>query len=155
MKSIIVYSSQTGNTRKLAETIKDVLADSSQIYHIEDAPDPSEFDEIYLGFWLMAGKPDPKAQAYLQKVKTQKLFLFATHGAASQSAHAKNAIEAAKKLAPEADIIGTFNCPGEVNPSVLEKVRSKPEPPVWLDDAPDAEGHPDEADLNALRKMLQ
>ena len=61
----------------------------------------------------------------------------------------------AKKMAPDADVIGTFNCPGEVSPAVLEKAGSKPEPPVWLADAPAANGHPDETDLKNIGLALE
>ncbi|RPJ77609.1 MAG: flavodoxin family protein [Deltaproteobacteria bacterium] len=154
MKSIVVYSSQTGNTKKLAEAVYSALRGEKSIYPVGEAPAPSGFDLVCVGFWLMAGKPDPKSQDYLRKVKTQKLFLFATHGASATSPHAQNAMEEARGLAPESDMIGTFNCSGEVNPKVLEKAGSKPEPPVWLDDAPNAVGHPDQADLkNVIRRL--
>ncbi len=45
-----------------------------------------------------------------------------------------------KSLATEADILGTYSCQGEVNPKVLEKAKSKPEPPVWIADALDLTG---------------
>ncbi|MFH2067403.1 MAG: flavodoxin family protein [Pseudomonadota bacterium] len=156
MKSLVVYSSQTGNTRKLAEAIYSCLDGEKSICKVEEAPDPSGFDLVCVGFWLMGGKPDPKAQEYLKKMTSQKLFLFATHGASATSPHAANAMKAAKGMAPKADIIGTFNCPGAVNPKVLEKAGSKPEPPVWLDDAPKAIGHPSESDLgNAVQQIKE
>jgi flavodoxin len=155
MKSIVVYSSQTGNTQKLADKVYETLKDEKTICKIEDAPDPSGFDLICLGFWLMAGKPDTKSQDYLQKIQKQKLFLFATHGASSQSQHAQQAIETAKTLAGQADIIGSFNCQGEVSPKILEKASSKPQPPVWLKDAPNACGHPDQTDLTQLADTLK
>jgi len=154
MKSIVVYSSQTGNTQKLAQTIYNHLPDEKKMVKIEDAPDPSGQDLVCLGFWLMAGKPDPKAQDYLKKITNQKLFLFATHGASSQSQHAQNAMAFAKNMASKAEIIGQFNCPGEVSPKILEKASSKPEPPVWLKDAPNASGHPNDTDLQQLTDTL-
>jgi flavodoxin len=159
MKTLVVYSSKSGNTKKLAEAIWEGLGEEKEINSMEDAPDPSGFDLICVGFWLMAGKPDPKAQEFLSRLSTQKLFLFATHGASAASPHARNAMAEAKRMAPDADIIGSFNCQGEVNPAVLEKAGAKPEPPIWLADAPAAKGHPDEADLKninlALQKSLQ
>jgi len=155
MKTLIVYSSQTGNTQKLAEAIYENISDEKIICKIEEAPEPSGYDLVCLGFWLKAGKPDPKSLDYLKKITSQKLFLFATHGAASKSAHAKQAIETAKSMADQATIIGSFNCPGEVNPKVLEKASSKEVPPIWLQDAPDAKNHPDSADLEQLVKTLK
>lgn len=155
MRSLVVYSSQTGNTKKLAEAVYEALSGEKEIYPITDAPVPDNYDFIAVGFWLQAGKPDPKTSEYLPKINSgQRLFLYATHGAAAGSNHAKTAMEHAKSLAPSADITGTFSCQGEVNPKVLEKVSAKPEPPVWLKDAPAAAGHPDDADIEDLKKVL-
>ena len=89
-----------------------------------------------------------------RKVGKKPLFLFSTHGAAASSDHAISAMDAAKSMASEADIIGTYSCQGEVNPKVLEKAKSKPEPPGWIDDADDAVGHPDEADIEVLKYQI-
>jgi flavodoxin len=155
MKALVVYSSKTGNTRKLAQTVYDSLACDKEIHALEDAPDPWGFDLVALGFWLQAGKPEPKSAEYMVKIGTSDLFLFATHGAAAGSDHAKSAMEYAKSLAPAARICGTFSCPGEVDPKILEKARAKDPQPPWLKDAPQAVGRPNQADLNALRAALK
>jgi len=155
MKSLVVYSSQSGNTKKLAETINEVLPGEKEIYPVDEAPDPGGYDFVAVGFWLKPGKPDPKSSEYLKKAGKTKLFLFATHGAAVNSDHAKKAMEAAKSLAEGADIIGTFDCQGEVNPVLLEKVKARPDPPEWIGDAETAKGHPDERDLNALKEKVK
>ncbi|MDM8517076.1 flavodoxin family protein [Desulfobacterales bacterium HSG16] len=154
MKSLVVYSSQTGNTKKLADAVFETLTGEKEIHLIKDAPAPDEFDLVAVGFWTMAGKPDPKSSEYLEKIGEKSLFLFATHGAAKESDHAKNAMNHAKNLAPKAKIVGMYNCQGEVNPAVLEKVRAKPEPPVWLTDAPDAVTHPDKSDIDKLKRLV-
>jgi flavodoxin len=155
MKSLVVYSSQTGNTRKLAEAVYDVLTGEKEIYPASEGPEPSEYDFIAAGFWLKAGKPDPEISNYLPRIKGKPLFLFATHGAAAASQHAVEAMTAAKELAGAAKIMGTFNCPGEVNPKLIETAGAKPQPPVWLADAPAATGHPDAADIAALKERLK
>jgi len=154
MKSLIVYSSQSGNTKKLAEALFEALTGEKEIYPIDEAPEPDGYDFIALGFWLMAGKPDPKSAKYLEKIGTAKLFLFATHGAGKGSDHAKNAMAQAKNLAPGATIVGLYECQGEVNPKILEKVKAKPEPLPWIGDADDAVGHPDESDINELKNIV-
>ena len=154
MKSLVIYSSKTGNTKKLADAVFEALQGEKDIYPIEDAPDPKAYDFIAVGFWLMAGKPEPKSSEYLEKIGEKSLFLFATHGAAKKSAHAENAVNYAKTLAPKAKIVGTYNCQGEVNSNILEKVKAKPEPPVWLNDAPAAAGHPDKSDIDELQALV-
>ena len=155
MTSLIVYSSQTGNTRKLAETVRDALTGDKEMAPIENAPPPEGYDLVAVGFWLQGGKPDPKATAYLQKIHDVPLFLFATHGAAPDSEHARQAIAFAEALAPTANVVGTFNCPGEVNPQVLEKIRNKDPQPPWIQDAGHAVGHPDAEDLTRLKRLVE
>ena len=155
MKSLIVYSSQTENTNKLADAIYETLEGEKDIFTVDEAPSPEGYDLTAVGFWLKAGKSDPKASEYLAKVgKDARLFLFATHGAAKGSDHAENAINHAIGLTNDANIAGVFTCQGEVNPKVLEKVKQKPEPPVWIGDADQAVGHPNEDDLSALKEMI-
>lgn len=155
MKVLITYSSKTGNTRKLAQTVYDLLPGEKEIVDIDAAPEPIDYDVVAVGFWLQAGKPDSKAAEYLQKIKNTQLFLFATHGAASDSAHAQDAMEFTKSLTTDAKILGTFNCQGEVNPTVLEKIQAKNPPPPWIQDAGAAQGHPNEEDLGKLRAVIQ
>lgn len=125
------------------------------VCHIKKAPDPAGYDLVVIGFWLQAGKPDPLSAEYLAGLGDVKLFLVATHGAAADSAHAQNGMAQAKSLAASARIAGTFNCQGEVNPALLDKVRKKDPQPPWIGDAPGAIGHPDATDIEQLTKAIK
>lgn len=156
MKSLIVYSSQTGNTKKLAEVCVEALTGDTDIYPVNEAPESGSYDLIAVGFWLQQGKPDPLSMAYLSRIpKGKKIFLFATHAAAKGSEHATQAMDYAVTLLKEPTIVGKFSCQGEANPKILEKAKGKPQPPVWLKDAPHAVGHPDAADMNELQQMIK
>ena len=155
MKSLIIYSSQTENTKKLANVIYENLEGEKDIFSIDEAQSLEGYDRLFIGFWFQAGKPDPKTLEFLEKAdKGFKVFLFATHGAAKGSDHVENAVNYARNLLKNAYITGVFTCQGEVNPKVLEKVKQKPEPPVWISDADDAVGHPNEDDCLALKKII-
>jgi len=111
---------------------------------------------VAVGFWLKAGKPDPKTEAFLKECRMNaKVFLFATHGAAKGSDHAREAMEYAVSLLNGANVIGTYSCQGEVNPKVLEKAKQKDSPPPWLHEADDAVGHPDGKDIAELKAALK
>jgi flavodoxin len=156
MKTLIVCSSITGNTRLLANTINDLLPGHVTFCSIDDAPAPVGYDLVALGFWLQGGKPDLKSARYLAQINEgTKLFLFATHGAAADSQHALNAMNHAKSLAQAAKVIGTFNCPGEVNETILESAQKKDPQPPWLKYAAAAVGHPNEADIARLKKKVR
>lgn len=150
MKALVVYSSKSGNTKKLADALYDALQCEKDLFSIADKPDPSGYDFVAAGFWLMAGQPDPETQEFLPNIGEKDVFLFATHGAGKDSDHAKNAMNKAKSLAAPARICGTFNCQGQVAEKVMEKAAAKDPQPPWLADAPAAKGHPDAEDIRQL-----
>jgi flavodoxin len=155
MRSLVVYSSQTGNTKRLAEAIYGAIPGEKEIYPCQSAPDPGDYDFIAVGFWFKAGKPDPDAQTFLKKIVEQSVFLFATHGAGDDSQHAEEGMEEAKALIPEAEISGSFHCQGEVDPETLSAVREKSNPPDWIADAEKAAGRPAGDDLNRAQEALK
>lgn len=155
MRSLIVYSSKSGNMKKLAEAVYAYLPGEKVIQPIEENPESACWDLVVVGFWLQAGKADPLATKYLEKLDRSKLFLIATHGASANSAHAKNAMAGAEKLASSCRILGSFNCQGEVNPDFLVKAQAKEPQPPWIKDAPAAAGHPDDADIDNLLKEIK
>ena len=150
MKALVVYSSKSGNTKKLADALHGALQCDKDLKPIEDNPDPADYDFIAVGFWLQAGQPDPATLDFLPKIGEKPVFLFATHGAAKGSDHARNAMNKAKELASPARITGLFNCQGQVAEKVLEVAAKKDPQPPWLADAPSAKGHPDDEDVRQL-----
>ena len=155
MRSIVLYSSKSGNTKKLADTVYASLPEPKEVCPLGERPASLEpYDLIAFGFWFQGGQPDADSLAALPQIKDKNLFLFASHGAAKKSAHATKGMNTAKELASSCRVIGTFNCQGEVNPKVIDTAKKKPEPPAWLDDAPAAIGHPNEDDLTELKKII-
>ena len=153
MKKLTVYSSQGGNTKKLAAEVFKQLPDDKDIAAVSEAPDPAGYDVVCVGFWLKAGQPDPAAQEYLKKC-SGKVFLFATHASAPGSDQAKMAMNKAGELAAKATVIGTFSCQGEVPVTVMENAANKDPQPPWLADAPAAKGHPNGGDFMDLSEAL-
>ncbi|MDZ7663952.1 MAG: flavodoxin family protein [Desulfotignum sp.] len=157
MKSLILYSSQSGNTEKLARAVYDSLEGEKELCAIDQAPSHDlEYDLVAVGFWLKKGKPDPTTEAFLKACKMNaNVFFFATHGAAKGSDHAKAAMAYAASLLNGAEVVGTYSCQGEVNPKVLEKAKQKDAPPPWLQESDDAVGHPDDTDISELKAALK
>ena len=50
MKSLVVYSSKSGNTRKLAEAVYAYLSGEKDIAAMADAPDPADYSFVAAGF---------------------------------------------------------------------------------------------------------
>jgi len=155
MKTLIVYSSKSGNTQKLAKAVYDFLPGENILKSVEENPDASKYDFVVVGFWLQGGKADPASYEYLKKISSSNLFFFATHGASVDSPHAQNAMQEAETLVSSSNVLGTFNCQGEVRKEFLMKVRQKNPQPPWVKDAGKAAGHPDALDIANLQKELE
>lgn len=148
MKQIVVYSSTGGNTKKLAEAAFSRLAGEKDIYSVAQAPDPGKYDVAVIAFWFQGGQPDTASQEYLKKCTgATKVFLIGSHGAGQGSDHALMGMNTAKELASNANIIGSFDCQGEVPQQVLENAANQDPQPAWLQDAYSAKGHPDNDDI--------
>ncbi len=125
MKGMIIYSSKTGNTKKMAEKIYEVLKDEHQmmIKDIRDAPKVEQFDFILLGAWIDRGTLETKALKFLKTIKNKKLGLFATLGAMPDSEHGRKVIKNLENLLIDRDSLGQYICPGLVDPKMIEKLR--------------------------------
>jgi flavodoxin len=156
MKSLVVYSSITGNTKKLAEAVFEALPDEKEIFELGEAPEPAAYDLVAVGFWFKSGKPNPETMEFLPKLSGKSTFIFATHGAPVEYDHVAKGLEEAKGATGGAKILGSFSCMGAVNPTILEKVRSMPEErqPLWISRAGEAVGHPDESDIQNLTEAV-
>lgn len=147
MKVLVVYSSKTGNTKKLAEALYSAVQFEKDLISLSDTPDPTEYEFIAVGFWLQDGQPDLATQEFLPKIGRKEVILFTTHSAAHNSDHATNALKKAKELAAPARICAVFSCLGQASEEILEQAGKKEPQPSWLADAPAAKGHPDKDDI--------
>ena len=163
MKYAVVYSSQTGNTKMLAETIRDTLPMSGCVYF--GAPDAQalEADRIYVGFWSDKGTCDEQTAAFLKTVTDQEIFLFGTAGFGENQAYFDKVLGRAAKFLPEsAKRAGSFMCQGKMPISVrqrYEKLAADPEQAakvqMLIENFDRALSHPNEDDLEALKKALE
>ncbi len=69
MKSLVVYSSKTGNTEMVAQAVYEALPEPKAIYAVKEAPPPDGYDFIAMGFWVDRGTADARARKYMEKIK--------------------------------------------------------------------------------------
>ncbi|MGA2386903.1 MAG: flavodoxin family protein [Candidatus Bathyarchaeia archaeon] len=83
MKACVLYISRTGNTKRLAEAIADLL--KAPIFNITSAPDPSlvlDFDLLIIGTPVMGLKPAPEVHSFVKRLPNsteKKTILFCTY----------------------------------------------------------------------------
>lgn len=159
MKSLIVYSSRTGNTRMIAEAIHSAMPAGTALIPVENAPDPAGYDFLALGFWVDKGGPDAAMAAYMDQLSGLKLGLFGTLGAWPDSDHAHKSMQRALNRVSGNEVLGTFICQGKVDPKLIaamSKMRNSPHPMNEERKArlEEAAKHPNEADCEAGRQVF-
>lgn len=123
MKSLVVYSSLTGNTKMVAEAIAEELGENTVLAAVEENPSVEDYDLIAVGFWVDRGTADKKSADYLGSIRNKKIALFATLGADPTSDHAKKSLEnAAALLDASNEVIGNFICQGKVDPKLIKRM---------------------------------
>ncbi len=109
MKSLIVYVSKTGNTKKVAEAI--ARGTGCEIEEASSHPDLSGYDLIGFGSGVYYSKPADELVMCIREIKTsrQKAFVFGTYGARGEST-----VENLKRLLSDKGIemVGEFTTPG-------------------------------------------
>lgn len=161
MKTLFVFSSQTGNTEKICRAAAEVLPGCA-IFPVEDAPAPEGYDLVAVGFWVDRGMPDTRAKAYLEGIRHARVALLGTLGAWPDSEHAQECRTQAEALLSGRDnvVAGSFLCQGKVDPRVVEmmqKVAAREHPMTEERKARLAEAakHPDEQDCENARAFMR
>lgn len=151
LRPAVLYSSVTGNTRRVAEALS---LGHLPLFNVTERPDVSAYDLLALGFWVRKGLPDARAQRCWAGIHGKTVFLFGTLGAWPHSAHAGRCLEGARALltANGNRIAGEFLCQGKVSPHVLAASARKGTHPMTEGRAArlaEAARHPDAGDIAA------
>lgn len=162
MRYAIVFSSKTGNTKLLAETLHDHLPQEECCYF--GTPDPAalEADTLYVGFWTDKGNADEDTLALLAGLRGKKIFLFGTAGFGGSEAYFRKVLDRVRQSVDASNtVIGEYMCQGRMPQAVKERylrMKEQPEHPANLDmlleNFDRALPHPDAADLEKLRKAV-
>ena len=156
MKKIVLYTSQTGNTKKVGDAIAEQLGcESLNFRDFEGEVD--DYDFIALGFYVDKGEAEAKFTRFLRKIHGKKLGVFMTLGAEPDGEHSRKCLDTFEEglKANDNKIIREFACQGAIDPNLLEMMRkmaaggNSPHPitPERLARWAEAAKHPDEKDL--------
>lgn len=158
MSYAIVYSSRTGNTKALADAIREVLPPEDCCYF--GPPDAAALaaQRLYIGFWTDKGTCDGETAAFLGQITNQQVFLFGTAGFGGAPAYFEKILNAAQEnLSDSAQVVGRYMCQGKMPMGVRRRYEAMEESPnrqVMLDNFDRALSHPDQQDLEALKNAI-
>lgn len=163
-KSLVVYSSLTGNTKKVAEAIQSVIP-NCDIVSIDNLPE--NLDEYYftaIGYWVDRGLPDAKSKKFIRSLKNMNVALFGTLGAYPDSPHAKGCIRDSENMLKKAgnnnNVLGSFLCLGKIDPKLMDYMGkfmgdTHPVTPERKARLLEAQTHPDNNDLENAKAVFK
>lgn len=164
MRTLVVYSTVTGNTRQVADGILSALPPDTLCIEAQHAPEPDGYDLIISGFWVNKGRADRATRDYLAKIRGKKTAFFFTLGAYPDSEHADEvAADTEKILVGNGNtVLGHFRCQGRVDPELLERMqKTLPPDHPHLQMTPERQArlaeaakHPNDTDVSNARAFM-
>ena len=163
MSYAIVFSSKTGNTRLLADTLRASLPQNECTYFGAPAPEALEAETLYIGFWTDKGHADDTLTAFLQTLKGKRIFLFGTAGFGGSVPYFEKILAATRKALDGSNtVIGSFMCQGKMPVSVRQRYEAMKAKPLHIpnldaliENFDKALSHPDAADLEQLKQAVK
>ena len=163
MTNAIVYSSQTGNTKLLAETIREALPGNSLVYFGTPGEEALKADRIYVGFWTDKGSCSQETGNFLKTLTDQQVYLFGTAGFGESQDYFDKVLKRTEKFLPRGvRLVGSFMCQGKMPMTVRQRYEKMMHSPVkvpnlqgMIENFDKALRHPDPEDLRRLGQSIQ
>lgn len=122
MRYSIVYSSNTGNTRQLAEEIEKQLPAGELVYC--GAPDAAalQAEVLFVGFWTDKGSCDEKVAELLKQAGGKTVYLFGTAGFGQSQQYFDQILARVRENLPAGAVYGGgFMCQGRMPQAVRSR----------------------------------
>ena len=163
MKNLLVYSSLTGNTKKVGEACHSICDSSWEIRDIKEEIDLSQYDKIALGCWIDKGTADAKSLEFIKNLNNKDVAFFVTLGAYPDSAHAFESLERIKvEFEKNSNRVHShFICQGAVDPKLIDWMKKLPSDHAHAPNADrvkrwdDAAQHPNNDDFENAKNWFK
>ena len=163
MSYAIVFSSKTGNTELLADTLHSCLPQADCCYFGNPNSAAMEADTLYVGFWTDKGKADEDTAAFLKQLHGKNIFLFGTAGFGGSEEYFNKILKAVgQPLDKSNTVFGSYMCQGKMPLSVRQRYEGMKKQPIHLpnldaliENFDKALAHPDAADLEQLKQAVK
>lgn len=161
MDYLVVYTSNTGNTQKVAMEIFDALPGRSKdIVKLEEMRD-EKADTYFIGFWNDRGTCSSQVMDFLSNLKGKRVAIFGTSGISDSKEYLKEVENRVSVFLPDdSEYLGCFLCGGRMMPQILEKYKQM----KAINDSPQIRSmiaayekgmlHPDEQDFRNARLFV-
>lgn len=119
MKTVIIFSTITGNAFKLACAAKEGIENPYGPYNLRYADDErviNAFDTFVLCYWCNHGTADDDTISFINKLSGKNIIMVGSLGVSTDTPHAKNVLERVAALASEKNrLLGNYLCQGSID----------------------------------------
>lgn len=163
MNIAIIYSSRTGNTKIIAEAIKEALQNENIVYFGNPTEDLPEADIYIIGSWTDKGNATDEIINVLKKIKNKKIAYFGTAGFGGSEEYFKKLFERVKfNIDSSNKILGYFYCQGKMPMQVKARyekmIAENPEDnrlKLSIENFDKALSHPNAEDINNVKNWAK
>lgn len=121
MKALVAYHSLTGNTAKVARAIFDALPQEKELKELSEVSGLDGHDVSFIGFPIHGNRPAKEAGQFLEAhAEGRPVVLFTTHATPEDSPDVTALLQNCTHAAAGAQVLGIFNCQGELADEVME-----------------------------------
>lgn len=157
MKIAIVYKSLSGNTKLIAETIRDNFKE--KVVYCGEPKKNLEADIYFVGSWTDKGMCCKEITEFLQTLENKKIAYFGTAGFGGSEEYYRSLFERVKNIVPASnEMLDSFFCQGKMPMSVRQRyvamLTEHPEDKkmeVSIKNFDEALSHPDRKDLDNVK----
>ena len=162
MKIAIMYDSITGNTKTIAEAIKEEI-DQSNLVYFGAAQKGIEADLYILGSWTDKGMCSKKIIDVIEELKNKKIANFGTCGLGGSIEYYGKLSNRVKEIIDSSnEVLGSFYCQGKMPLRVRDKyvklITQNPEDKdlkVSVENFNQALSHPDNDDISNAKQWIK
>ena len=158
-KTVIIFSTITGNAFKLAEAAASVIPKHAGPYNIRYVNDEviSTFDRFILCYWCDKGSADPDTIELIGKLSGKEIILVGSLGVAPDTSHGKSVFSRVSALVSENNtLLGHYLCQGAIDLARTgKKLRDGKISPEHFERQKLSQGHPNEKELSDCRDAVR
>ena len=158
MKVLGTYMSQTGNTKKVAEAIFQEVKGKKEIKPMSEVNSLDGYDLAFVGFPMQGYGTAGDAKSFLeQHAKGKNVAMFITHASPEDHPELKEWLGNCKAAAAGANLLGVFDCQGEMSQALADIMLSSGDPTLaeWAKNRPLTIGQPDATRLKKARTFAR
>lgn len=158
MKTLVTYFSQTGKTESVAQAIFEEIEGDKEIKKFDEVTNLGDYDLAFIGFPVHSAGPAKPAKAFLENnVAGKRIALFVTHASAEDAPDLPAILEKCKAAAGSAEIVGMFNCQGQLSDEIIGFLKKSDNPAhqAFAAYGPQTKGQPDSARIDKARAFAR